>query len=236
MRPKVILYTEVSVDGRMDWMQDDGFLYYRLISDWEVDAMLSGSATMLAAYPNADTVADRDEPPPEKPADLQRMVVVDSKGQLRCWRQIQRSEWWGPCTVLCSAATPQAYLDEVTALGVDTIVTGEEHVDLGAALEILRDRYAIKVLRVDSGGVLYGVLLREGLVDELNVLLNPSLVGGRSPRSFFVAPDLDALEGVIPLKLQHVEVVEEDFVWLRYAVGREDKAAPHLGNGDAKAG
>lgn len=220
MRPRVILHTEVSVDGRMDWMQDDGALYYRLIGDWQVDAMLSGSGTMLAAYPSPDTPEDRAAAPPEKPAGLQRMVVVDSKGQLRCWRQIQQGEWWGPCTVLCSSATPQAYLDEAAALGVDVIVTGEDHVDLGAALEILHERYGIEVLRVDSGGILCGALLRAGLVDELSVLLNPSLVGGQSPRSFFVAPDLVSADGIIPLALQHMEAIEGHFVWLKYAVGR----------------
>lgn len=219
MRPRVIIHTEVSVDGRMDWMQDDAFLYYQLIGDWEVDAMLSGSTTMLAAYPNPDSEADRAAPPPEKAAGLQRMVVVDSKGQLRCWRQIQQSAWWGPCTVLCSAATPQAYLDQVAALGVDTIVVGEDHVDLAAALEILHARYGIEVLRVDSGGVLCGALLRAGLVDELSLLLNPSLVGGRSPRSFYVAPDLPSAEGLLPLRLDHVETVAENFVWLRYTIG-----------------
>lgn len=217
MRPRVILHTEVSVDGRMDWMQDDGALYYRLIADWAVDAMLSGSGTMLAAYPQPDSAVET-AAAPEKPEGLQRLVVVDSKGQLRCWRQIQQSVWWGPCTVLCSAATPQHYLDTVTALGVETIVTGQDHVDLRDALKILHARYGIETLRVDSGGVLCGALLRAGLVDEVSVLLNPSLVGGRSPRSFFVAPDLTSDAGLIPLRLRNVEVVEKDFVWLTYDV------------------
>ncbi len=213
----------------MDWLPDDGFLYYRLIGAWDIDAMLSGSGTMAAAYPRPDSEADLAAPPPEKPAGLQRMVVVDSQARLRCWRQMQQSEWWGEVTALVSRATPKAYLEELAALGIDTIVTGDTRVDLRAALEALHERYGINVLRVDSGGTLIGALLRAGLVDELSVILSPVLIGGVSPRSFYVAPDLASAETGIPLRLMSLEKVEGDpqgrglhFVWLRYTV---DKAS-----------
>ena len=220
MLPKVIVHTEVSVDGRMDWLRDDGFVYYRLIGDWGVDAVLSGSGTMLAAYPNPDTEAELAAPKPEKPADLQRMVVVDSRAQLRCWRQMQQSEWWGEVTALVSEATPKSYVNELAALGVDVIAAGDEHVDLRAALEELSARYGTKVVRVDSGGRLIGALLRAGLVDELSVILSPTLVGGMSGRSFYVAPDLPSADGATSLRLTAVEAVDTNFVWLRYAIDR----------------
>ena len=224
MLPKIILHTEVSVDGRMDWMLDDNFLYYRVIGDWKIDAMLSGSNTMLAAYPEPDTPAALTAPPPQKEPNLQRLLVVDSRGRLRCWRQIQQTEWWGEVTLLCSHATPSDYVEFVKDLGVDVIIAGEEKVDLRAALEETNARYSIEVIRTDSGGVLHGALLRAGLVSEVSLLLNPCLTGGRSPRSIFVAPDLDEKSGLIPLRLLEVKNVEGDFVWLRYAVIKEAEA------------
>lgn len=224
MLPKIILHTEVSVDGRMDWMLDDNFLYYRMIADWKLDAMLSGSTTMLAAYPEPDTPEMQAAPPPEKAPGLQRLLVVDSRGRLRCWRQMQQSEWWGEVTLLCSHATPADYVEAVKSLGVDVIVAGEDHVDLRAALEEANARYSIDVIRTDTGGILHGVLLRAGLVDEVSVLLNPCLVGGVSPRSLFVAPDLEAKSGLIPLRLLEVKNIEGDFVVLRYAVIKETGA------------
>ncbi len=225
MLPKVIIHTEVSVDGRMDRLGDDGFLYYRLIASWPIDAMLSGSRTMLAAYPHSDT---GNEPPPEKSPDLQRLVVVDSQGRIQCWRQIQQSPWWGEVTLLCSKATPPAYIERVKALGIDVLVAGEDRVDFKVALEALNTRYGIQIVRTDTGGVLHGVLLRAGLVDEISVVLAPTLIGGTSPASLFVAPDLSPLAvpnaAPIGLKLLHVENVEGDFVWLRYAVRKEERA------------
>jgi 2,5-diamino-6-(ribosylamino)-4(3H)-pyrimidinone 5'-phosphate reductase len=71
---------------------------------------------------------------------------------------------------------------------------------------------------VDSGGILNGVLLRAGLVDEVSLLVIPTLVGGESPRSFFVAPDVTSPGQVIPLRLVHFEQVQENLLWLRYEV------------------
>jgi hypothetical protein len=41
-----------------------------------------------------------------------------------------------------------------------------------------------------------------------------------TPRSIFVAPDLVSPEGVIPLKLIHMEAMRGDTIWLRYEVVR----------------
>jgi len=224
MLPKIILHTEVSVDGRMDWMLDDKFLYYRMIADWKLDAMLSGSNTMLVAYPEPDTPETQAAPPPEKATGMQRHLVVDSRGRLRCWRQMQQSDWWGEVTLLCSQATPLEYVEAVKSLGVDVIIAGEDHVDLRAALEEAHARYGIEVVRTDSGGKLHGALLRAGLVDEVSVLLNPCLVGGVSPRSLFVAPDLETKDGIIPLRLLEVKNIEGDFVALKYTVVKEETA------------
>lgn len=87
-----------------------------------------------------------------------------------------------------------------------------------AALEELNARYGVKVVRADCGGTLNGVLLREGLVDEVSLLISPSLVGGTEVRSIFIAPELEAARGVIDLSLRRMERLEGDVVWLLYQV------------------
>jgi len=220
MLPKVVTFNGVSVDGRMDWFAGDIGTYYELAGRWEADAMLSGSETMLAVYASAD-VPEEDaaafEPPETDPDDpRQRLIVVDSRGRIRNWHQIRNEPYWRDPIALCSSATPQEYLDDLKKRRIDTIVAGEKHVDLRAALQELYDRYGIRTIRVDSGGVLNGALLRAGLVDEVSVLVTPHLVGGTSPRSIFIAPDLTSADGVIPLRLIHVEQLKDDVVWLRY--------------------
>lgn len=63
-------------------------------------------------------------------------------------------------------------------------------------------------------------LLRAGLVDEVSLVVDPSLVGGTSPRSVFQAPDLDSPAGVIKLELLGMERLEGGTVWLHYRVIR----------------
>jgi len=109
----------------------------------------------------------------------------------------------------------RAYLDEV---GVPHIVTGRNRADVGQALEVLAVEHDVRHVRVDSGGTLNGILLRQGLVDEVSVLLEPRLVGGRSARSMVVAPDLTSIDDVVPLELLDVEALADGFVWLRYSV------------------
>jgi 2,5-diamino-6-(ribosylamino)-4(3H)-pyrimidinone 5'-phosphate reductase len=222
MLPRVILHNGVSLDGRMDWGTGDIGLYYELAARWEADAMLSGSNTMLAAYSAGealeedDAAFERPERTPDDPRPL--LVVVDSRGRFRHWKRIRKEPYWRDVIALCSHSTPNTYLDYLQKRHIDYILAGDDHVDLHVALEELNARYQVKVVRVDSGGILNGVLLQAGLVDEVSVIVDPCLVGGTTPRSIFVAPDLTSAEGVIPLRLIHVENVKGDTVWLRYEV------------------
>lgn len=222
MLPRVILHNVTSVDGRMDWLTGDIGLYYELAARWEADAMLSGSNTMLAAYHQEEVPEEDGEAfePPERAADDPRplLVVVDSRGRFRHWQRIRKEPYWRDVIALCSHSTPKTYLDYLGERHIDCILAGDDRVDLRGALEELNARYQVQVVRVDSGGILNGALLRAGLVDEVSVLVDPCLVGGTTPRSIFVAPDLASPEGVIPLRLIQVENVKGDTVWLRYEV------------------
>lgn len=222
MLPRVILYNATSVDGRMDWLDVDLGLYYGLAGHWEVDAVLAGSNTVVSGYP-PEKLAEEDsqEVPGRDPADTRQiLVVVDSRGRLRCWNLLRREPYWRDAMALCSHSTPQAYLDYLREREVDHIVTGKHTVDLQAALEELNARYGVRTIRVDSGGSLNGALLRAGLVHEVSLLILPSLVGGMSPHSIYHAPDLTSIDGTIPLKMIHMEEVQEGILWLRYQVVR----------------
>jgi 2,5-diamino-6-(ribosylamino)-4(3H)-pyrimidinone 5'-phosphate reductase len=120
--------------------------------------------------------------------------------------------------VLCSRATPQGYLDSLKKQQIEFIIAGEEHVDLRVDLANLRDEFRVNTVRVDSGGVLNGVLLRAGLVDGLKIILNPCLTGGTSPRTLFVASDLLSRNGVIQLNLVNLEQLRDGYLLLEYEV------------------
>jgi len=217
MLPRLIIFNGLSLDGRMDWGADDQGLYYSLVDFWKPDGMLSGSNTILAAQWPDEIPGEFSEMLATK-AQSQLLAIVDSRGRIHNWPAIRKLPFWRDAVALCSHSTPPAYLHELAVQQVKTIVTGADRVDLRRALEELNERFDVKVVRVDSGGVLNGALLRAGLVDEVSVIFNPVLIGGTTPRSLFVAPDLDTPAGVIGLKLLQMEKLHDDFVWLRYAV------------------
>ena len=221
MLPRVVLHNAASVDGRIDWFTPDIGRFYELASRWQEDAILAGSDTILAAE-GADEDEDPSEPPRNESDDDSRplLVVPDSRGRVRNWQFLRQQPYWRDVVALCSRSTPSAHFEYLEQRHIDRIVAGDDHVDLRAALEELNVRYDVQVVRVDSGGTLNGVLLRAGLVDEVSVLIHPSLVGGTTPRSIFRAPDLASADGVIQLRLAHVEQLEGELVWLRYEVVR----------------
>jgi 2,5-diamino-6-(ribosylamino)-4(3H)-pyrimidinone 5'-phosphate reductase len=83
--------------------------------------------------------------------------------------------WYGAIVVLVSRATPPQYLEYLMRRGIEHLVTGENRVDLSVALNQLHLRYGVQSIRTDCGGSLNGALLAAGLVDELAVIVNPSV-------------------------------------------------------------
>ncbi len=219
MLPRVIVHNMVSVDGRTDWFELDEEQLDETVANWSADCTLAGSGSLLAANPQ---VGEEESPVPIEPIregdDRPLLAVVDSRGTVKGWSLLRDLPGYRGVVALCSEVTPREHVEMLRARAVPHIVTGIDHVYLRDALEQLHDAYGVRVVRVDSGGTLSGLLLRSGLVSVVSVLVHPSLVGGLSPTSLFRAPDLRNGTGVIELRLVGVERLKSDVVWLRYLV------------------
>jgi len=91
MLPKVILHTATSLDGRIINFPADLELYYTLAAQWNPDAILFGSSTILAA-PTLEVPAEHREiftPPADRPDPRPLMVIADSRGRVRCWETLR---------------------------------------------------------------------------------------------------------------------------------------------------
>jgi len=224
MRPKVIIYNATSLDGRIDSFEADVGLYYRLAGTWGEDATLVGSGTMFKPGRDREEGPEEGYEPPERdPGDTRPLLVVpDSLGRVRSWNSIRSWPYWRDVLVLVSRSTPREYLDYLDGKRVRHAAIGRDHVDLRAALALLAKRYGVRVVRVDSGGTLNGALLREGLVDEVSVLLHPTLVGGTGVRPLVVGPDPASPDEAVALRLTRMERQKGGIVWLRYKVVKRD--------------
>jgi riboflavin-specific deaminase-like protein len=89
-----------------------------------------------------------------------------------------------------------------------------EELTLTSALEILRDRHAVRSVLCEGGPRLFGALLGEELVDELFLSLAPRIAGGGEAPTILEGMPLDEL-----LELELVWVLEaEGELFLRYRI------------------
>jgi riboflavin biosynthesis pyrimidine reductase len=91
-------------------------------------------------------------------------------------------------------------------------------VDLSLALGKLRSLLGVERVLCTSPGKLGGALLRAGLVEELNVLWLPVVIGGTETPSLFESPDLGPDEQPARLSLVSSRTCAGGAVWLRYRV------------------
>ena len=245
MRPKVILYAAISLDGRTTGFPVDLNTFYSLAQQWDEDATLVGSETLLRAAESIPEKSSEDSPdetvpastataggaptsaPPTRGATDSRplLVVPDSRGRIRDWHHWKSQPYWRDPISLCTETTPPEHLEYLRKEGVTALIAGKKSVDFAHAFEELSSRFGVAVVRADSGGTLNGVLLRAGLVDELHLLVHPVLVGQAGKTTFFTDPggmpgSYLGAEGRIPLRFLKAEPLEQGLLLLSYVLPR----------------
>jgi 2,5-diamino-6-(ribosylamino)-4(3H)-pyrimidinone 5'-phosphate reductase len=216
--PRVIVHNSVSLDERVEGFQVDIGLHYEIAGRFGADVHLAGSDTILAAPQEPEPADGRAlRPPTLNPNDTRPLLAVpDSRGRIRNWWALRNAGYWRDVLALVTHDTPGEYLDFLTARHVPYLAAGCEHVDLREALETLYDRCNARTVLVDSGGTLVGLLVSQDLVDEISLLVVPTLVDGMGLRSLFGSAQGRATD----LMLRSCEALRDGVVWLRYGVAR----------------
>jgi 2,5-diamino-6-(ribosylamino)-4(3H)-pyrimidinone 5'-phosphate reductase len=210
--PHVVVHVAVSLDGATTGFDPDVGRFYELARTWDEDVTLAGADTILA---QEGTLSGAPRPGPAAAGPL--LAVVDGRGRVREWEALRDCGHWSGVLALHARATPPRAGGE----RVPELVTGEERVDLGAALEALAEREGAEVVRVDSGGALIGALLLDGLVDELSLLVHPCLAEGTRERGWRGPAPAQA-----PTLLERLacESLDHGLLWLRYRIARAGEA------------
>ena len=110
------------------------------------------------------------------------------------------------------------YLAFLRQRGVSYLLAGAREVDLSLALEKIAARFGVETLMLEGGGKINASMLRDGLVDEVSVLVAPLVDGRTGTPALF---DVDQAH-VAPqrLELESVEKRADGVLWLRYRVQR----------------
>jgi riboflavin biosynthesis pyrimidine reductase len=252
-KPKVVIFGEVSVDGRLTiapgvllmfgderWQAVAGSseVGQWLRSIHQPQAYLEGSASLVtedarppplppisgdAAALYADFLPDSVVMRPEHRGWF---TVVDSRGRVRwAYKEWPDAAWAGwHLLVLVSHSTPPEYLAYLQREAIPYLVAGEGRVDLRLALEKLKAKLGVSCVLSTSPGRLGGALLRADLVDEINVEFFPAIIGGFETPSLFDSPALEPDQWPTRLALISAQVSGAGRVWLRYRVVQDEPA------------
>jgi riboflavin biosynthesis pyrimidine reductase len=231
MKPHVICHMSSSLDGRTRlsrWRPKgtaSGAVFEKLHDELGGDAWLIGRVTGQefakgSAYPaTTDAVFPRESWFVRRDAKAYG-VVLDADGKI-AWG---RADIGGdPIVVVLSEKVSDAHLAGLRSEGISYIFAGKTELDLGLALETLNRELGIKRLLLEGGGVANGAFLRAGLVDEISLILFPTVDGTKGVSSIFDSSEAEAGQSA-PLRtmvLESIQQLDGGVLWLRYRVENE---------------
>ena len=97
----------------------------------------------------------------------------------------------------------------------------QDTLDLAGALKILKEDYGCSRLTVQSGATLNGLFLRKKLLDYIDIVVAPILIGGKDTATLIDGASItsvDDLHALGVLKLEACDVLKNSYIRLRYKV------------------
>lgn len=221
MRPYVILNAAMTLDGRI--ATHTGYSSISPREDIErvhnlrrsVDAIMIGSRTLIIDNPRLDVrYAGADWTGKNLDKDKPYKIVVDSKLVTPVGARIFKT----PGKVFI-ATTEEAPQEKVDLLGGSAVVIrcGSKRVDLPKLLERMYQEYNTRRILLEGGGGLNWAMLRQNLVDEIQVYISPIIFGGRDAVSLVMGEGAANGEEAIKLRLLDVQRLSNG-VFLRFCV------------------
>lgn len=96
-----------------------------------------------------------------------------------------------------------------------------ENIDLNKMLVDMKKNYGVSKITIQSGGALNCEFLREKLIDYVNIVVAPLLVGGAKTSTLIDGKAISKVEELGKLKaleLQECNVLENSYIQLKYKV------------------
>jgi len=228
MKPHVICLMACSVDGRTlpsRWRPKVSSPFERVHDELGGDAWLIGRVTGQEFAKGKPYAASTHETFPREPWFARRDakaygIVLDTHGKI-AWG---RADIGGdPIVVVLSEAVTDAHLAGLRGEGVSYMFAGKSQIDLGLTLDILNRELGVKRLLLEGGGGINGAFLRAGLVDELNLILCPTVDGAKGAPSLFDSTEAESGQRapVAAMTLESNKTLEGGMVLLRYRMQNE---------------
>ena len=223
MKPYIVCHMMASIDGRIDCEMTErigGDEYCDALEQLKCDSTLAGRVTMQMHYALPEPFAPQDATPIGELSIHKAIegasgytIAIDTKGSLR-WPSNMADGL--PLLVITSEQASKEYLETLRGQRISWIAVGKEHLDLAQAVDILHTHFGVKRLAIVGGGHINGAFLEAGLLDEVSVVGGAGIDGRAGMTAVFDGIADKAYPTTI-LRLEQVERIGENSVWLRYS-------------------
>lgn len=226
-KPYTICHMLMSIDGKVtgDFLfqpsaEKHTEEYYRINRAFKADAFICGRITMEGSftggwYPDLTdyTAVSAKEDHVVKSTDNFYAVAFDRKGRLGWKSAVIEDEdpGYGGAQIIevLTKAADGRYLRYLQEIGVSYIFAGDEEIDIPLALSKLYELFGIQRVLLEGGSVINGAFQKAGVIDELSLVLVPT-VAGKDSNSLFYDCCIEEYE------LIETQTASCGVLWLRY--------------------
>lgn len=149
--------------------------------------------------------------------DAVTFVIIDNKPHLNENGIDYLCHWVGKVILVTTNKEHPAFNTRYENL--DILLYDE--LDLNTLLEDLYSKYNAERLTIQSGGTLNGLFVRNKLIDYVNIVIAPILVGGRDVPTLVDGESINdetELNKLLPLELLECNKLENSYIELKYKV------------------
>ena len=216
------MHNQVSLDGAVSGFQIDPGGYYKILNSFNAEMYLVGSNTAISGIKTFTKIVSPEEPEdfekPKTKADDTRpvWVIPDSEGKLQGLLHIfRRYEHCRDIVILVSLETPKSYLGYLDERNYTYLIAGEVKVDFKNAIQELAQKFPFETMVTDNGGTLSSILLEKSLIDQVSLIISPTLTGKKTPKLF---RDLKLGKRVIKLNPVKTQLLESKDILVLFDV------------------
>ena len=185
--------------------------YYELEQETDVFSLNTGKVMAKIG------VNDRKEY--HEKIDVVTFVIIDNKPHLNENGIDYLCHWVGKLLLVTTNKNHIAYslkdkYDNLEILYYETL-------DLTQLLEDLYSKYNAENLTIQSGGTLNGMFVRNKLIDFVNIVIAPIIVGGKDVATLVDGESItneNELNKLMPLELMECNKLEDSYIQLKYKV------------------
>lgn len=231
--PLVVVKFAASIDGRIAsasgdsrWVSGPETLEWAHSIRPTLDAIVVGSNTVLIDNPELTARPGGATEGVHQPL----RVVVDSRGRLPAEARVLHGA--SSTLVVTTEHSEQAWRDEIRRTGAEVLVLPDHRgrVDIEALLGILGGRGMLTVL-FEGGGVLLGTLFDERLVDRVQAVIAPIIIGAAEAPSAIAGRGAYRMADVTRLRNVRVERLGDDTLIMGEPVWPDPTAVPETASG-----